>query len=98
MPLEREAEALRQAAGRNDFNAAAIAARRYVGALEDWLPALDVEQRKAQLGEGMRLIEWARRMLRAAQTRLAGELARLNARAGYRAASTPTVHTWKLHG
>jgi hypothetical protein len=91
-PVEFASEALRGAVARQDFAAAQSAARNYVRTLEALLPALDTEQRKARLREGMRLIEWSRRMLLAARARVAGERARLSVRARYAMAPQAPVN------
>lgn len=97
--LDGEEEALRHALSRNDFNAAALSARRYAKLVESGLGDLSPADAEALVRRACSLLDWARSSLRAARTRIAQKLFRLQGLSRYHAAipvpSTET-HTWKI--
>ena len=97
-PLAAEAETLRRVAARHDFAATEASAHEYARLLEACLPTLDASQREIQLREGLELFEWCRRTLRAAHTRLADDLGRLQVQMEYQALHLGTVNTWRVEG
>ncbi len=96
--IRAEAEALRAAAERGDFAAAENAARRFTGLLHPLLAELPPKEAEARLLQACELIDWARRNLLAARSRIAGELRHLDRLRHYHSQLSPTVHTFRMDG
>jgi len=97
--LDREEEALRRAVGRNDFTGAALSARRYTNLVESGLRDLAPADAEARVRQARSLLEWARRNLRAARTRISQKLVQLQGISRYHAAipmPPAPIHTWKI--
>ncbi len=94
-----EQEALRRAVQSGDFAGAERSARRYTRALETGLAQLGPVEAARRLRDGCELMEWARRSLCAARSRLSDELRRVQRLAAYGRARQPgAVHTWRIDG
>lgn len=97
--VHAEEEKLRRAVKSGDFAGAESSARRYTCALEASLAQLRPVQAARRLRDACELMEWARRNLCAARSRLSDELRRVQRLAAYgRAAQSAAVHTWKIDG
>jgi hypothetical protein len=94
--LDFIARQLRHAVGREDFAAVTSTARSYTQALEAAFAGLLPAEREAAFEEARALFEWARRGLLICRAGAAGELRRLKVARQYRAAPSPTVHSWHV--
>jgi hypothetical protein len=83
MPASQEAETLRDAAARGDFETAAAAVSRYVRSLIPRLADLPPAEAAAGLQNACELLEWSRCQLCAARARVADQIRRLDSLGRY---------------
>jgi hypothetical protein len=96
--LDREAEALRQAVDRADFDGASAAVERYVQLLTAALPQMPRTTAAEQVRSAGERIEWARRNICAARARLGEKFRGLECALRYRSPAPDAVHTWRMDG
>jgi hypothetical protein len=98
-PLHAEEQALRRAVQSGDFPGAESCARCYTCVLRAMLPLLAPAEAQRLLHDACELMEWARRCLCAARTRVSDRLRGVQRLAAYRrAAQRGAVHTWRIDG
>ena len=94
----REASELREAAARGDFAAAEAAASRYTEAVCALVKELAPAEAAARIGEACELMEWARRNLCAARSRVEEQVRRLECLQRYHDRLPTTEHMFRIEG
>ena len=98
VPIEADAEArtLRHLVDRQDFAGAQRSVERYVKLIDAALPLMHAGQAAQQLMAARDLVDWARRNLRAAQTRLSDEMRCVQRLSRYKSGVSAASNTFHL--
>ena len=97
-PGSPEAAALRDSAARGDFATAQAAASLYTDAVCVLVNQLPPAEAAARIAEACELMEWARRSLRAARSRVEEQVRRLECLRRYHARHSAADHTFGIDG
>lgn len=95
---QREAAALRDSAARGDFATAEAAASLYTEAVCALVKGLPPAEAAARIGEACELMEWARRNLCAARSRVEEHVRRLECLGRYHARLLGAEHLFHIDG